>query len=170
MKRSRIKSRGKKTAARIKAQQQFRAAVLVRCRGYCDRCQLWFGDQLHAHHYRPKGLGGSDDPRLPWRIGLLSMKYRNPNDIHEDGNGVGLCTSCHLHTHLRHTDKYGNASVYIDSRNRSLLGELPESSQLPMTGDPACSPTKKSTASPPTSSRTAAPDEKSAEPGGSNPV
>ncbi len=122
MKRSRLKATGRRSRRLRKQRAMFRAAVLERSRGYCDRCGTWHGDALHAHHYRPRSLGGSDDPRLPQRLADAVIAGASPHGTkirlpaHPDGNGIALCGKCHEAAHARR----GEAARWIDSTNRSL--------------------------------------------------
>jgi hypothetical protein len=46
-----------------KTQKVFRAEVIRRAEGYCQRCREPFPDyMLDAHHMIPRGRGGTDDP------------------------------------------------------------------------------------------------------------
>jgi hypothetical protein len=113
MKRSKIRRRSRKQSAREKRRRKFRAAVLARAAGVCDRCERWHGDALHAHHFRPKSLGGTDDPRFPLRICQITGIERWAS---EQGNGVAVCTTCHTEIHAR----IGDGAAWIDSLNHSL--------------------------------------------------
>lgn len=119
------KAKKKRATKKLKDRQAFREAVLKRSGGFCDRCRKRYGVLLHAHHYRPRSLGGphNNDPRLP--AGLFPIEGQRvarrggpypPDDVHEDGNGVALCGRCHLDVHMRR----GEAARWIDSHNRAL--------------------------------------------------
>ena len=134
MKRTPLKAVGRRMKRRLKERKAFRQGVLRRTQGFCDRCGAHCGKALQAHHYRPRSLGGTDDPRLPeclrpilYSCGPIRRRMpfgldqhtrpaTCPDFAHPDGNGVGLCTNCHAAAHLRHE----NAAAWINSRNRSL--------------------------------------------------
>jgi hypothetical protein len=114
MKRSRIKNRGRKAAARLKSRRKFREAVLKRSGHVCDRCGE-YNLACHAHHFRPVSLGGKDNPKLPTALfNIVPSRLRG--QCATDGNGVCLCPRCHGETHERR----GSAVLWIDSHNRSL--------------------------------------------------
>ena len=107
-----LRTPAKRASLRRKDRIKFRAGVLARSKGQCDRCGEYHGDALHAHHYRPRSLGGSDDPRLPTALVSLTKAIQ----IDHGGNGVALCGKCHHDCHMRR----GEAARWINSRNRSL--------------------------------------------------
>ncbi len=133
-----IKTQAKRAALQRKDRIKFRAGVVKRSMGFCDRCGEWHGDALHAHHYRPRSLGGRDDPRLPEALlphfKGIPVAYRrslahgaSAVEGHPDGNGVALCGKCHHDCHMRR----GEAARWIDSTNRSLP---PAPKGAPLTG------------------------------------
>ena len=91
MKRTPLKAVGHRGKQRLEALATFRDAVLKASGGFCERCRQFHGDRLHAHHRRPRSLGGTDHV----------------------ANGVAMCAPCHLAAHT--TDR-----KWIDSHNRSL--------------------------------------------------
>lgn len=100
MKRTRLKAVGRRLKRRMKARRLFRQEVTRLSDGLCGRCRAFCGEQGHAHHVRPRSLGGSDDPRTP-----------------PEGNGRLLCGRCHLLVHMHNCSDWYK---WIDSRNRSL--------------------------------------------------
>lgn len=81
MKRSKIERLGKQRKQRREARALFRANVLLRTGGRCERCTKYVGyGGLHAHHRVMRSLGGSDIAAT---------------------NGAGLCVWCHtlIHDH-----------------------------------------------------------------------
>ena len=117
MKRARLKPRGRLARRRQKARLAFRAQVLERSQGHCDRCGQFHGVCLHAHHYRPRSLGGSDDGRFPLDLARTTgIPTLLSSGVHKDGNSIALCGKCHEAAHARR----GEAARWIDSRNKSL--------------------------------------------------
>ena len=108
------KTQKTRRAEKAKQRRAFRVQVLARAAGYCDRCLEYAGADLQAHHYRPRSLGGSDDPRMPMHLSATCSN--DPSQCHEDGNGLAMCPQCHYRTHQRHL---GYAD-WINSRNKSL--------------------------------------------------
>jgi 5-methylcytosine-specific restriction endonuclease McrA len=81
MPRSPLRSLGARSRREAEALADFRLAVIGRARGACERCGAT-GRKLHAHHVRPRSLGGK----------------------HEAGNGFALCYPCHRGAHEHRED------------------------------------------------------------------
>lgn len=77
MRKSRLRAIGARMRKRHRATRVFRAIVLQRAGGSCERCTVKHGRRLHAHHRIPRSRGGSDHP----------------------DNGAALCRRCHRAVH-----------------------------------------------------------------------
>lgn len=94
-----------------------RELVQARNGGWCLRCQVIPGAQVH--HRKPRGMGGSKDP-----------------NINAATNLVWICASCHDDIESHRTDSYrsgwlvarnGNpAEQYLIDVNRVMLMLLPD--------------------------------------------
>ena len=79
MKRTRLRSLGRRGLRLASDRRVFRVAVRGRAKGRCERCETFVGyARIDAHHRVPRSRGGDDDP---------------------DTNGAGLCRKCHDQVH-----------------------------------------------------------------------
>ena len=68
---------GRRKRQRRKIVKSVRATLVTRANGRCQRCRRYLGEDGHAHHRRPRSLGGT------WTVKNLAY----------------LCASCHREAH-----------------------------------------------------------------------
>jgi 5-methylcytosine-specific restriction endonuclease McrA len=96
--RTRLRGAGRRAARAREALAHFRAAVLERADGKCERCGR--SARLHAHHVRSRAQGGS----------------------HEASNGAALCSGprgCHALVHALAVDDWSRWIVQRKPRGAS---------------------------------------------------
>lgn len=72
--------KARKQRAERKIVQAVRAQLVDRAERRCERCRVWCGETGHAHHRKPRSLGGE------WTLDNLQL----------------LCATCHWTAHAEH--------------------------------------------------------------------